>query len=55
MKSKLLGRTDRETYSEGLVLTKDAPFPLADKEEVPTIEQLLCYLYDSKKSAGSVA
>lgn len=48
MKSKLIGRVDRETYSEGLVKSEDGPFPLADKTETPSIEQLLCYLYGQK-------
>lgn len=55
MKSKLVGRTDRETYSEGLVKAEDGPFPLADKVETPTIEQLLCYLYGQKKSIAEYA
>lgn len=55
MKSRLLGRIDRETYSEGLVKTEDGPFPLADKTETPNIEQLLCYLYGQKKSVADYA
>ena len=55
MKSRLLGRTDRETYSEGLVKTEDGPFPLAEKTETPNIEQLLCYLYGQKKSVAEYA
>lgn len=45
MKSRLLGRIDRETYSEGLAKAEDGPFALADVVETPNIEQLLCYLY----------
>ena len=52
MKSLLIGRTDRETYSEGLVKTEDGPFRLVDKVETPNIEQLLCYLYGQKKQGG---
>lgn len=48
MKSVLLGRMDRETFSEGLAKTEDGPFRLADQAETPNIEQLLCYLYGSK-------
>lgn len=55
MKSRLLGRLDRETYSEGLVKTEDGPFTLADKVEAPDIEQLLCYLYGQKKSIAEYA
>lgn len=55
MKSRLLGRLDRETYSEGLVKTEDGPFTLADKVETPDIEQLLCYLYGQKKSIAEYA
>lgn len=50
MKSRMLGRIDRETYSEGLAKTEDGPFTLADVVETPKIEQLLCYLYGQKKS-----
>jgi ABC-type multidrug transport system ATPase subunit len=50
MKSRLIGRLDRETYSEALVKTEDGPFPFADTVEAPTIEDLLCYLYGQKKS-----
>ena len=42
MKSRLIGRLDRETYSEGLVKTEDGPFHFADTVEAPTIEDLLC-------------
>lgn len=49
MKSKLIGRIDRETFSEGLAKTEDGPFLLADEQELPTIEQLMCYLFDTKK------
>ena len=52
MKSRLIGRIDRETYSEGLVMTEDGPFPLADTTETPNIEQLLCYLYGEKNSGS---
>lgn len=45
MKSRLLGRIDRETYSVGLAKAEDGPFALADVVETPNIEQLLCYLY----------
>lgn len=55
MKSHLIGRMDRETYSEGLVKAEDGPFRLVDKEEAPTIEQLLCYLYGQKKSVAEYA
>ena len=55
MKSRLIGRMDRETYSEGLVKAEDGPFPLADKVEAPNIEQLLCYLYGQKKSIAEYA
>lgn len=55
MKSRLIGRLDRETYSEGLVKTEDGPFPLVDKEEAPTIEQLLCYFYGQKKTVSEYA
>ena len=49
MKSLLLGRTDRETYSEGLAKTADGPFRLADTAEPPTIEQLMCYLFGKNR------
>jgi len=55
MKSRLIGRLDRETYSEGLVKAEDGPFPFADKVEAPTIEDLLCYLYGQKKSVAEYA
>ncbi|MBQ7862990.1 MAG: ABC transporter ATP-binding protein [Lachnospiraceae bacterium] len=55
MKSRLIGRLDRETYSEGLVKTEDGPFPFADTVEPPTIEDLLCYLYGQKKSIAEYA
>ena len=55
MKSRLIGRLDRETYSEGLVKTEDGPFPFADTVEAPTIEDLLCYLYGQKKSVAEYA
>ena len=55
MKSRLIGRLDRETYSEGLVKTEDGPFPFADAVEAPTIEDLLCYLYGQKKSIAEYA
>ncbi|MBQ8633527.1 MAG: ABC transporter ATP-binding protein [Lachnospiraceae bacterium] len=55
MKSRLIGRLDRETYSEGLVKTEEGPFPFADKVEAPTIEDLLCYLYGQKKSIAEYA
>ena len=55
MKSCLLGRMDRELYSEGMVKTADGPFRLADRVEEPNIEQLLCYLYGSKKSLKEYA
>lgn len=55
MKSRLIGRLDRETYSEGLVKTEDGPFPFADTVETPTIEDLLCYLYGQKKSIAEYA
>jgi len=55
MKSRLIGRMDRETYSEGLVKAEDGPFPLADTTETPNIEQLLCYLYGQKNSASDYA
>lgn len=55
MKNHLIGRLDRDTYSEGLVKAEDAPFPFADKVEAPTIEDLLCYLYGQKKSVAEYA
>lgn len=55
MKSRLIGRLDRETYSEGLVKTEDGPFRLVDKVEAPSIEDLLCYLYGQKKSIAEYA
>ena len=55
MKSRLLGRLDRENYSEGLVKAEDGPFPFADTVEAPTIEDLLCYLYGQKKSVAEYA
>ena len=55
MKSKLIGRLDRETYSEALVKAEDGPFPFVDKVEPPTIEDLLCYLYGQKKSISEYA
>ena len=55
MKSRLIGRLDRETYSEGLVKAEDGPFPFADTVEPPTIEDLLCYLYGQKKSIAEYA
>ena len=55
MKSRLIGRLDRESYSEALVKTEDGPFPFADKVEEPTIEDLLCYLYGQKKSISEYA
>ena len=55
MKSKLIGRLDRENYSEALVKAEDGPFPFVDKEESPTIEDLLCYLYGQKKSISEYA
>ena len=55
MKSRLIGRLDRESYSEALVKTEDGPFPFADKVEEPTIEDLLCYLYGQKKSVSEYA
>lgn len=55
MKSRLIGRLDRETYSEGLVKTEDGPFPFADTVEAPNIEDLLCYLYGQKKSISEYA
>ena len=55
MKSRLIGRLDRETYSEALVKTEDGPFPFADTVEAPTIEDLLCYLYGQKKSIAEYA
>ena len=55
MKSRLIGRLDRETYSEGLVKSEDGPFPFADTVEAPTIEDLLCYLYGQKKSIAEYA
>lgn len=55
MKSRLIGRLDRETYSEGLVKTEDGPFPFADAVETPTIEDLLCYLFGQKKSISEYA
>ena len=55
MKSRLIGRLDRESYSEGLVKTEDGPFPFADAVEEPTIEDLLCYLYGQKKSISEYA
>jgi len=55
MKSRLIGRLDRETYSEGLVKAEDGPFPFADAVEAPTIEDLLCYLYGQKKSIAEYA
>lgn len=48
MKSRLLGRIDRETYSEGMVRAEDGPFRLADTVEQPNIEQLMCYLLHRK-------
>lgn len=48
MKSLLIGRTDRDTYSEGMVKTEDGPFRLADTCEEPTMEQLMCYLFPKK-------
>ncbi len=55
MKSRLIGRLDRETYSEGLVKAEDGPFPFADMVEAPSIEDLLCYLYGQKKSITEYA
>ena len=55
MKSRLIGRLDRENYSEGLVKAEDGPFPFADTVEAPTIEDLLCYLYGQKKSVAEYA
>lgn len=55
MKSRLIGRMDRESYSEGLVRAEDGPFRLVDKVEEPTIEDLLCYLYGQKKSVAEYA
>ena len=55
MKSRLIGRIDRETYSEGLAKAEDGPFPLADTTETPNIEQLLCYLYGQKNSISDYA
>lgn len=55
MKSRLIGRLDRETYSEGLAAAEDGPFRLVDKVEAPNIEQLLCYLYGQKKSISEYA
>ena len=55
MKSKLIGRLDRENYSEALVKAEDGPFPFVDKVETPTIEDLLCYLYGQKKSIAEYA
>ena len=55
MKSRLIGRLDRESYSEALVKTEDGPFPFADIVEEPTIEDLLCYLYGQKKSISEYA
>lgn len=55
MKSRLIGRLDRETYSEGLVKAEDGPFPFADVVETPNIEDLLCYLYGQKKSVTEYA
>ena len=55
MKSRLIGRLDRENYSEALVKTEDGPFPFADTVEAPTIEELLCYLYGQKKSISEYA
>lgn len=55
MKSQLIGRIDRESYSEGLVLAENGPFRLADKVETPDIEQLLCYLYGDKKNISKYA
>ena len=55
MKSQLIGRIDRENYSEGLVLAENGPFRLADKVETPDIEQLLCYLYGDKKNISKYA
>lgn len=55
MKSQLIGRLDRETYSEGLVRSEDGPFRLVDKVETPDIEQLLCYLYGQKKRISEYA
>lgn len=55
MKSRLIGRLDRESYSEGLVKAEDGPFRLVDKVETPSIEQLLCYLYGQKKSVADYA
>lgn len=55
MKSRLIGRLDRETYSEGLVKAEDGPFPFADAVEEPTIEDLLCYLFGQKKSISEYA
>ncbi len=55
MKSVLIGRVDRESYSEGLVKTEDGPFRLADRVEAPNIEQLLYYLYGQKKSISEYA
>lgn len=49
MKSFLLGRIDRETYSEGLAKTADGPFRLADRTEPPNIEQLMCYLFGKNR------
>ena len=55
MKSHLIGRMDRETYSEGLVRADDGPFRSVDKVEAPDIEQLLCYLYGQKKRVAEYA
>ena len=55
MKSQLIGRMDRENYSEGLVRKEDGPFRLVDQVETPNIEQLLCYLYGQKKTISEYA
>lgn len=55
MKSRLIGRLDRETYSEGLVKAEDGPFPFADAVEAPSIEDLLCYLFGQKRSIAEYA
>lgn len=53
MKSLLLGRLDRETFSEGMVRAEDGPFRLADTVEQPDIEQMMCYLFDKGRKKGA--
>ncbi len=54
-KQVLLGRTDRDTYSEGMVKAEDAENFPAERIELPDIEQLLFYLYGQKRSISDYA